>query len=124
MPQESGERDVRLLHTTHGVCTACDACRYAFAMDSVAVLTGALPIARYNASYARALGRWAHSAVNAARLFYPAFNDPAHQSNWAWVESTGSPVGYEGLRKWGFNATIANITGECILAMIVASAGD
>lgn len=76
---------------------------YAFGMDSFAALAGALPVARYNASFARALGKWASNAANAARLFFPAFNAPEQQSNWAWASAPGvrggaaaAALGYEG----------------------------
>jgi hypothetical protein len=108
----------------HGlVASVTDRDGYAFNMDTAAGVTGCLPIARYNASYARALGKWATNALNAARLFYPAFNSPSNQSDWAWVEavlantSSFPPISYEGLRKWGFNVTDAggspanNLTG-------------
>jgi len=54
----------------HGLIGAVtDRGGYAFGMETDAALAGMLPVARYNASYARALGKWAANAVNAARLF-------------------------------------------------------
>jgi hypothetical protein len=87
---------------------------YAFAMDTFATLASLLPVARYEAQFARALGRYASCATNAARLFFPRFNAPAAQSDWPWVYAAGAgadALAYEGLRKWGFNASSGNITG-------------
>lgn len=88
---------------------------YAFAMDTSVAVAALLPIARYDASFARGLGKWAATAANAARLFLPsAAGGPDAQSDWPWVAA--APAGaralaYEGVRKWGFNASATNITG-------------
>ena len=99
----------------HGLTGAVsDRGGYAFAMDTFATLAAFLPLIRYEAQFACALGRYASNAANAARLFFPRFNDPAAQSDWVWVKSVGEgadALSYEGVRKWGFNATVANITG-------------
>lgn len=87
---------------------------YAFAMDTMATIAALLPVARYEAQYARALGRYAMNAVNAARLFFPRFNAFDQQSDAAWVAAASSgadAMAYEGLRRWGFNETDGNITG-------------
>jgi hypothetical protein len=106
------------------VASVTDRDGYAFNMDSAAALAALLPVARYNASYAHSLARFAVNAFNAARLFYPAFVDPEHQSDWAWASGLSgafagvpSPISYEGVRKWGFNESsgggspLNNLTG-------------
>lgn len=89
---------------------------YAFAMDTFAMVAALLPVARYNASYAAAIGKLAANAANAARLFFPFALPPDKQSDWAWVAANegASALSYEGLRKWGFNVTTPqrnNLTG-------------
>ena len=88
---------------------------YAFAMDTFALVAALLPVARYNASYARAIGKWTGNAANAARLFFPAYTAPDRQSDYGWVATNDAfALSYEGLRKWGFNETVPgrnNITG-------------
>jgi hypothetical protein len=90
---------------------------YAFFMDTAAAVAAAAPIPRYNASFARVVGKWVSNAANAARLFFPEFISPAAQSDADWVAAVTAasgappPVAYEGLRRWGFNASSANITG-------------
>jgi hypothetical protein len=99
----------------HGLTGAVtDRGGYAFAMDTFATLAALLPVARYEAQFARALGRYAANAANAARLFFPRFNAPGAQSDAAWVAAAGAgadAMAYEGVRRWGFNATDSNITG-------------
>ena len=87
---------------------------YAFAMDTFATLSALLPVARYEAQFARALGVYAANAANAARLFFPRFNAPGAQSDADWVTAAGEgadALAYEGVRRWGFNETDGNITG-------------
>jgi len=99
----------------HGLTGAVsDRGGYGFAMDTFATLAALLPIARYEARFARALGRYAANAANAARLFFPRFSAPAAQSDADWVRAAGAgadALAYEGLRRWGFNETDGNITG-------------
>ena len=88
---------------------------YAFAMDTFVLVASLLPVARYNSSYARAIGKWATNAANAARLFFPLSLPPEQQTDWGWVSANGAEaLAYEGVRKWGFNVTSPdrnNITG-------------
>ena len=87
---------------------------YGFAFDTFATLSALVPVARYEAQFARALGRYASNAANAARLFFPFANAADAQSDAGWVASAGAgaqALAYEGVRRWGFNATDANITG-------------
>jgi hypothetical protein len=83
-------------------------------MDTFATLSALLPVARYEAQFARDLGVYAANAANAARLFLPRFSAPEAQSDAAWVRDAGAgadALAYEGLRRFGFNATDGNITG-------------
>ena len=75
---------------------------YAFAMNTFQYAGTLAPLARYDARYARALGKWILNLANAARLFYPNAHDPEHQSSYAWAREYDpkSVIAYEGLRKW------------------------
>jgi hypothetical protein len=87
---------------------------YGFAFDTFATLSALVPVARYEAQWARALGRYASNAANAARLFFPFASARDRQSDADWVAAAGAgaeALAYEGVRRWGFNASDANITG-------------
>jgi hypothetical protein len=74
---------------------------YAFAMNTYQWAGALVPLARYDARYARSLGKWMLNLCSAARLFYPAALPAGHQDNRAWSEANdpASCIGYEGLRK-------------------------
>ena len=84
------------------VGSSTDGGGYAFAMNSFQFAGTLAPLARYDARYARDLGRWLLNLANAARLFYPNALDAAHQScsPWAFKHDTDSAIAYEGLRRW------------------------
>jgi transcription elongation factor len=63
---------------------------YAFALDTFVLVASLLPVARYNSSYARAIGKWATNAANAARLFFPSSLPPEQQTDWGWVSANGA----------------------------------
>lgn len=74
---------------------------YAFALNTFVSIGAILPVARYDDRYARALGKWAMNAVNAARLFYPDELPQANQSGAAWKGDPAACIAYEGLhREW------------------------
>jgi hypothetical protein len=59
----------------------------------------AAPVARYNASFARAIGVWLVNLCSASRLFYEDQLPPDHQTD-AWDErNAGSVYPYEALRE-------------------------
>jgi hypothetical protein len=80
---------------------------YAFAMNTFQYAGTLAPLARYDARYARALGKWILNLANAARLFYPNAHDAEHQSSYAWARKYDpkSVIAYEGLRKWQRSAS-------------------
>ncbi len=84
------------------VGSSSDGGGYAFAMNTFEFAGTLAPLARYDARYARALGRWLLNLANAARLYYGNASDAEHQSSYAW-DSKYDPQGviaYEGLRHW------------------------
>ena len=86
---------------------------YAFAMDTFVAVGAMLPLARYDASLARALAKWASHAVNSAAYFFPG-QAPGGESDREWLAyaaPNSTALAYEGLRRWGFNKTDGNITG-------------
>lgn len=73
---------------------------YAFAGNTFSMVGALLPLVRYDARFARDLGRWVLHAASASRLFYPDAHPRVRQSCWFWREDTESAIAYEGLRKW------------------------
>jgi hypothetical protein len=70
---------------------------YAFFMETVTQLWALSPIARYDQTYAGALGKWILNAANACRLFYGKYHSAARQSNPGW-QLGESLIAYEGLK--------------------------
>jgi hypothetical protein len=94
----------------HGlVGSVTDGGGYAFAMNSFQYAGALAPLARYDASYARDIGKWLLNLANAARLFYPNAHPPARQSSYAWSAANDlkGVIAYEGLRKWRRGSSIA-----------------
>lgn len=74
---------------------------YAFAMNTFAQAGALVPLVRYDARYARAIGKWMLNLANAARLFYPDALPATHQTSAFWTGDPQSLVAYEGLRcRW------------------------
>ncbi|MEM3553659.1 MAG: hypothetical protein QW658_01730 [Candidatus Bathyarchaeia archaeon] len=74
---------------------------YAFAMNTFVWAEPLVPLVRYDARFAKAIGRWLLHAVMNARLFYAPYHSPEHQSSAFWAEASQGVVPYEGLRRWG-----------------------
>ncbi len=74
---------------------------YAFLMNTVQHMAALVPMVRYDDRFARAVGKWALHAAQAARLFYPAHLPSDHQDNFSWSGNydPGSVIGYEALRQ-------------------------
>lgn len=72
---------------------------YAFAMNTFAQAGALVPIARYDARYACAIGKWMLNLANAARLFYPTELPQDHQSSAFWKGDPDGLIAYEGLRR-------------------------
>ena len=57
-------------------------------------------VARYDPSYARAMGKWMLNLANSLRLFFPGQLPPENQSNWAVKSDPAHCIPYERLN-WG-----------------------
>ena len=77
-----------------------DSAGYAFAMNTFSAAAALAPLARYDARYARAIGKWLLNLANNARLFYPDALPADHQSSPGWKSDPPDVVAYEGLRKF------------------------
>jgi len=92
---------------------------YAFAMNTFDAVATLAPLPRYDARYARAIGKYILNAANSARLFYANAHDDAHQSCAAWARQhdPNSCVSYEGCRKTGRHDGVARspyATGDAV----------
>lgn len=95
----------------HGlVGSTTDGQGYAFAMNTFQWAGAIVPLARYDARYARDVGKWMLNLANAARLFYPNAHNAEHQSSYAWsrAHDRKSAIAYEGIRKWKRGAAVAS----------------
>lgn len=72
---------------------------FGFSMNTYIVAATLAPIARYDAGYARDMGRWLLNVANTSRLFYPTHIPPSHQSGYEWAEryDPDGVIAYEGL---------------------------
>lgn len=74
---------------------------YAFVMNTYAMMWPLVPIARYDARFARALGKWMLNAAAAARHFYADATPAERQSCAGWAGDPEAVVAYEGIRyRW------------------------
>jgi len=71
---------------------------YAFTMNTFVMAWPLAALVRYDARFARAIGKWMLNAANAARLFYPNAHPPGRQSCPGWKGDSESVIAYEGLR--------------------------
>jgi hypothetical protein len=76
-----------------------DSSGYAFAMNTFDAAGLITPLVRYDARYARAIGKWMLNLANASRLFYPDALPNRLQSSHGWKSDPANAVPYEGLRK-------------------------
>ncbi len=72
---------------------------YAFAMNTFAQAAALTPLVRYDARYARAIGKWMLNLTNAARLFYSGALPDDHQTSAFWKGDPNHVIAYEGLRR-------------------------
>ena len=74
---------------------------YAFTMNTFVMAWPLVPLVRYDARFARAVGKWMLNAASAARLLYPGAHPPARQSCPGWKGDPNNVIAYEGLlHKW------------------------
>ena len=74
---------------------------YAFAMNTFELAAALAPLPRYDARYARAVGKLLLNAANAARLFYADGLPPENQTCYEQREFSRDVIAYEGLRRVG-----------------------
>jgi len=74
---------------------------YAFAMNTFNKANSLVPLVRYDARFARAIGKWMLNAANSMRLFYANGLPPDHQTDYAWAtkHDPNACLAYEGLRR-------------------------
>jgi len=72
---------------------------YGFLMNTYDAAWPLVPMVRYDASSANAIGRWMLNAANAARFFYPQYIPAEHQTLPDLAEVTKGVIAYEGIIK-------------------------
>ena len=83
---------------------------YAFAMNSFELVAALAPLPRYDARYARAVGKLVLNTANAARLFYANGLPPENQTCYDQREFSRDVIAYEGLRRVGLRPQDAGKT--------------
>ena len=83
---------------------------YAFAMNSFELVAALAPLPRYDARYARAVGKLVLHTANAARLFYANGLPPENQTCCDQREFSRDVIAYEGLRRVGLRPQDAGKT--------------
>lgn len=83
---------------------------YAFAMNTFELAAALAPLPRYDARYARAVGKLLLNAANAARLFYADGLPPENQTCYDQREFSRDAIAYEGLRRIGLRPQDADKT--------------
>jgi len=81
---------------------------YAFALNTFELVAALAPLPRYDARYARAIGKLILNTANAARLFYANGLPAENQTCYDQRESFRDVVAYEGLRRVGLRPQDAN----------------
>ena len=70
---------------------------YGFLMNTYDAAWPLVPMVRYDASYATAIGKWMLNAANATRFFYPQYMPDDHETVPQHAEVTKGVIGYEGM---------------------------
>ena len=70
---------------------------YAFLMNSFDMAWPLVPIVRYDASYAKMIGKWMLNMVNASRFFYPDEMPDEHQTLPQLKKDAKGVIAYEGI---------------------------
>jgi len=89
---------------------------YAFSMNTFEQIGALVPMVRYDARFARAIGKWGLNAANASRLFYPHYLPNARQDTsyrWAQTYDTNSTICHEAIRQQSFGVS-PYATGDAI----------
>ncbi len=77
---------------------------YGFAMNTFDTVGALAPLPRYDARFARAVGKYILNAANSCRYFYAKGLPPENQTCYDQRSSTRDVIAYEGLRRVGFRA--------------------
>ncbi len=80
---------------------------YAFAMNTFEQIGCLVPMVRYDARFATAIGKWVLNAANAARYFYPKYLPQANQDtsyNWAMKYDSSSYIAHEAIHQFDPNS--------------------
>ncbi len=72
---------------------------YGFLMNTYDAAWPLVPMVRYNASYATAIGKWMLNATNASRFFYPDHMPDEHESIPERASAGNGVIAYEGIIK-------------------------
>ena len=107
-----GDYDV---HGLQGSIT--DGGGYAFLMNSFDMAWPLVPMVRYDARYAKAIGKWMLNLTNAARLCYPYEIEDSHQWLPEKKEITKNVIAYEGLRKTDYTYKKVSLNGVSPVAL-------
>jgi hypothetical protein len=83
---------------------------YAFAMNTFELVAALAPLPRYDARYARAIGKLILNAANASRLFYANGLPASNQTCFDQAAFTRDAIAYEGLRRVGLRRQDATTT--------------
>jgi hypothetical protein len=70
---------------------------YGFLMNTFDAAWPLVPLVRYDASYADAIGKWMLNAANAARFFYTQYMPDDHETIPQQAAVTKGVIGYEGI---------------------------
>lgn len=70
---------------------------YGFLMNTFDAAWPLVPLVRYDASWANAIGKWMLNAANAARLFYTQYMPDEHETIPEKAAITKGVIGYEGI---------------------------
>ena len=91
---------------------------YPFAMNTFEQVGALVPLVRYDARFARAIGKWVLNAANAARLFYTNYLPDGNQDSAAWAHQFDphSYIAHEAMHQFNpaHNATTPYATGDAI----------
>lgn len=82
--------------------SSTDTCGYAFSMNTFVTAAAVAPLVRYEAGYARSIGKYLLNVYYNSALFYPDTLPADMQSNADWAKQTGvNCIAYEGVRNKG-----------------------
>lgn len=86
----------------HGLIGESAGDDYAFIMNTFEQVGALVPVVRYDDRFARAIGKWALNAANAARLFYPNYLPDNRQDSedWAHQYDPNSYIAHEAMREY------------------------